>query len=448
MFNISAEAKTAIYILEAAGYKAYLAGGCVRDLIMGSEPHDWDIATSAEPFTTREIFEKAGYRTVCTGISHGTVTAVINKVNLEITTFRQETGYSDHRRPDSVMFVKSPEEDVKRRDFTINGILYNPSEGILDYNGGIEDIKNGIIRCIGDPDKRFSEDALRIMRAMRFASALGFTIEKETSDSMIRNRNLLNEISMERKAAELTKLLLGKDVKFILYEYSSVLTSVIPEIRHMIGFEQNNPHHCYDVWIHTIEAVAAVPADPVLRLTMLLHDIGKPDSCTMDSYGINHFFRHPGRSASMARNILSYLRYPGDVIDKVCTLITYHDYRFYPDRKNVKKLLNRIGEECFRLLLEVRRADISAQNPDYSKEKFELIEETRRVLEEVIEENQCFSLKDLKISGKDLLESGFSQGKHLGYVLDILLNMVINEEIPNERDILLENAQKIKKRAD
>lgn len=448
MFVISAEAKTAIDILEASGHMAYLAGGCVRDLIMGSEPHDWDIATSAEPLTTKEIFEKAGYRTICTGISHGTVTAVINKINLEITTFRHDNGYSDHRRPDSVRFVKSPEEDVKRRDFTVNGILYNPSEGILDFNGGIDDIKNGIIRCIGDPDERFSEDALRIMRAMRFASVLGFTIDKETSDSMIRNRNLLSRISQERKAAELTKLLLGRDVKYILYEYSSVLTSVIPEIRYMIGFEQNNPHHCYDVWIHTIEAVAAVPAEPVLRLTMLLHDIGKPASCSMDSYGINHFFKHPGKSAAMARNILSYLRYPGDIIEKVCTLISYHDFRFPPDRKNVKRLLNRIGTENFRLLLEVRRADISAQDPHYTKEKFELIEETRRVLDEVIEENQCFTLKDLNISGNDLLEAGFSQGRQLGYTLNTLLTMVINEEIPNDRKILLQNAQKMKKRAD
>lgn len=448
MFNISAEAKTAIEILESNNHKAYLAGGCVRDLIMGKVPHDWDIASSAEPGETREIFEKAGFRTICTGISHGTVTVVINRTNLEITTFRRDSGYSDHRRPDSVEFVKTPQEDVKRRDFTVNGILYNPSEGILDFTDGISDINKGVIRCIGDPDERFSEDALRIMRAMRFASVLGFTIDKETSDSMIRNRNLLNEISQERKASELTKLLLGKDVKFILYEYSTVLAAVIPEIRYMIGFDQNNPHHCYDVWIHTIEAVAAVPPDPVLRLTMLLHDIGKPASCTMDSYGIYHFYNHPGKSAAMARNILSYLKYPGDIIEKVCTLITYHDFRFPPDRKNVKKLLNRIGEDNFRKLLEVRRADISAQDPHYTKEKFELLEETGRVLDKVIEENQCFTLRDLKINGRDLLDTGFAQGRQLGYVLDTLLTMVINEELPNDREILLENAQKMMKRAD
>ena len=443
MFEILPEALRALNILNNEGHLAYLAGGCVRDLVMGKTAHDWDITTSAEPLETKNVFQSKGIKTIETGIAHGTVTAVINGENIEITTFRCESGYSDHRRPDSVEFVKTPEEDVKRRDFTMNGLLYHPDEGVLDLVDGVKDIEAGIIRCIGDPDERFSEDALRIMRGLRFSSSLGFEIEKETSDSMFRNKHLLSQISEERKAIELNKLLVGKDVKFILFEYSDIIQTIIPEIKPMIGFEQHNPHHCYDVWIHTIEAVAAVPAELVLRLTMLLHDIGKPSSCTMDSYGIYHFFNHPGKSAEMAKNILGYMKYPNDITETVCTLIQYHDFRFPATSKSVKKLLNKIGEENFRLLLKVRRADVSAQSPHYIPEKLKLLEETHKVFEQVIKEEQCFKIKDLKINGKYLMELGIPQGKKIGQILETLLMMVINEEIENEKDILLETAQKM-----
>ncbi|MBR6700618.1 MAG: HD domain-containing protein [Firmicutes bacterium] len=443
MFEISSEALKALNILNNGGHLAYLAGGCVRDLVMGKAPQDWDITTSAEPEETKQTFEAQGFKTIVTGIAHGTVTAVINGENIEITTFRCESEYSDHRRPDSVSFVKTPEEDVKRRDFTMNGLLYHPDEGVLDLVGGMKDIEEGIIRCIGEPDERFSEDALRIMRALRFSSALGFTIEKATSDSMFKNKHLLNEISQERKAVELNKLLMGKDVKFILFEYSDILQTIIPEIKPMIGFDQHNPHHCYDVWIHTIEAVASAPAELVLRLTMLLHDIGKPSSCTMDSYGIYHFYNHPGKSAAMAKNILGYMKYPNDITETVCTLIQYHDFRFPAVPKSVKKLLNKIGEENFRLLLKVRRADISAQSPHYIPEKLALLDETAKVFEKVISEEECFKIKDLKINGKDLMELGVPQGKKIGQILETLLMMVINEEIDNKKNTLLKAAQKM-----
>ena len=236
---------------------------------------------------------------------------------------------------------------------------------------------------------------------------------------------------------------MGKDVKFILFEYSDIIQTIIPEIKPMIGFDQHNPHHCYDVWIHTIEAVEAVPAELVLRLTMLLHDIGKPSSCTMDSYGIYHFYNHPGKSAAMAKNILGYMKYPNDITETVCTLIQYHDFRFPAVPKNVKKLLNKIGEENFRLLLKVRRADISAQSPHYIPEKLALLDETEKVFERVIAEEQCFKIKDLKINGKDLMELGVPQGKKIGQILETLLMTVINEEIENKKNTLLKAAQKM-----
>lgn len=443
MLKILPESEIALKILESENQLAYLAGGCVRDLIMGKAPHDWDITTSAEPETIKNIFESSGYKTIPTGIAHGTVTVLINGEPIEITTFRSESAYSDHRHPDKVEFVKTPEADVMRRDFTMNGLHYNPKTGVLDFVGGIKDIKAKIIRTIGNPDARFSEDALRIMRAMRFSSCLGFEIEEKTSDSMLKNRKLLDEISPERKRDELNKLIVGENVQAVLCKYQKIIETIIPETKDMVGFDQNNPHHCYDVWTHTIVSVAQSPAQLVLRLTMLLHDIGKPLSHTLDSSGVSHFYTHPEKSAKMAEQILTYLRYPTDIKEQILTLIKFHDFRFSAEPKPVKKLLSKIGEENFRLLLKVKRADIAAQSSYYKAEKLELLDDSEKILEQVLYENQCFSLKKLDINGKDLIRLGIPQGKEIGRILDTLLSMVINEEIPNEKKLLEEAAKNI-----
>ena len=441
-FSISENAAAALDLLESKGFQAFLAGGCVRDLVMGKAPHDWDITTSALPEETKEVFAKAGFKTVDTGIAHGTVTAIVGGEPLEITTFRSESEYSDHRRPDSVSFVSTPEEDVKRRDFTMNALLYSPSTGIVDLVGGLEDIENGLIRAVGSPSERFAEDALRIMRALRFSSTLGFEIEEKTSDALFEHMGLLRAISEERKRVEFTKLLLGKDAKYVLFRYSRIIEVIVPNIHPMIGFDQNNPHHCYDVWMHTLEALEAVRPDPVLRLTMFFHDIEKPACHTMDSDGISHFHTHPEKSAATAEKVMKSLRFSNDEIEAVTRLIRFHDFRFPPQRKNVLNLLNRIGEDSFRLLLEVKRADLSAQSPYYIDEKRALVDSIEEVLDHVIEENACFSLRDLAVKGSDLIEEGFSPGKELGNMLSILLTAVIDEKLPNDKAVLLDYAVK------
>lgn len=441
-FTISENADSALKLLESEGFSAFLAGGCVRDLVMGKEPHDWDMTTSALPEETREVFQRAGYKTIETGIKHGTITAIVGGEPLEITTFRKESEYTDHRRPDSVSFVSTPEEDVKRRDFTMNALLYSPSAGLIDLVGGIDDIEKGIIRTVGSPSERFAEDGLRIMRALRFSSTLGFEIEEKTSQALFDHRGLLRSISEERKREEFTKLLTGKDAKYVLFRYSKIIEVVVPNIHPMIGFDQNNPHHCYDVWMHTLEALEAIRPDPVLRLTMFFHDIEKPACHTMDSDGISHFHTHPEKSAATAERVMRSLRFSNEEIEAVTGLIRFHDFRFPPDRKNVLRLLNRIGESAFRLLLEVKRADLSAQSPYFIEEKRALVDSIEEVLDRVIEENACFSLKDLAVKGSDLISEGFSQGKEIGSVLQILLTAVMDGKLPNEKAALLDYALK------
>ncbi len=436
-FVISENASIGLRLLEEGGYESWLAGGCVRDMVMGKTPHDWDITTSATPQEIIGIFTKKSYKTILTGIEHGTVTVVIGSENLEITTFRSEGSYSDHRRPDSVTFVSSPEEDVKRRDFTMNALLYSPKRGLLDLVGGLEDIKKGVIRTVGEPFERFDEDGLRIMRALRFSSVLGFEIEEGTEAGIFENKGLLREISEERKREEFTKLICGKDAKYVLFKYSSVIEVLIPRIHAMIGFEQNNPHHCYDVWVHTLEALQKISPEPILRLTMFFHDIEKPSCHLIDSDGISHFYTHPEKSAATAEWIMKNLRYSSSITERVCRLIKLHDYRFPPAKQNVLRLLNRIGEADFRLLLKVKRADMLAQSPYFRKEKEEYLDEIERVLDAVIEEGLCFSLKDLAISGRDLIAAGVKPGKEIGRILDEALAAVMDGIVENDREKLL-----------
>jgi len=438
--SIPNEVKFIIDTLEKSGYEAYAVGGCVRDAILGMEAKDWDICTPALPEQTKQCFK--GCRIIETGLQHGTITLLIDHKPFEITTYRIDGIYSDNRRPDKVEFVGDIREDLSRRDFTINAMAYNPSKGILDYFDGIQDIKNKTIRCVGDPDKRFQEDALRIMRALRFASVLGFNIEDETSAAIHRNKGLLRNISVERISMELNRLIVGSNTGDVLLSYASVLEEIILEIRDMIGFEQNSPYHHLDVWRHTVESVAKTPAEIVLRLTMLFHDIAKPKFYTeVDKIG--HFYRHQKAGSDIAEEVLSRLKYDNNTIEIVKQLILYHDADIQPRRKHIKRWLNRIGEEQFRRLIVIKRADAMAQSEKYRQDKLTVLDNILPVLDEIIDRQQCFSLQDLAVNGRDLLEIGIPEGAAVGQILNQLLDLVIDESVENEREVLLKIAAEL-----
>jgi tRNA nucleotidyltransferase (CCA-adding enzyme) len=433
-------ARYIINILEANGYEAYAVGGCVRDSLLGKQPKDWDICTSALPEQTMECFKQ--HHIIETGLQHGTITLMLSHQPYEITTYRIDGVYSDNRRPDTVAFTGSLKDDLSRRDFTINAMAYNPKSGVADYFGGQKDLQSGIIRCVGEADKRFGEDALRIMRALRFASVLGFSIEEDTSCSIFRNMKLLQNIAVERIASELTKLITGGGAFDILVKYTDIIAEFIPEISPMAGFEQNNPHHCNDVLRHTLKSVAYAPSDIVLRLIMLFHDIGKP-KCYTEDEGIGHFYGHPQISSDMARGILGRLKFDNNTIDRVTMLILYHDADLQPRRKHIKRWLHKMGEDMFRQLVEVKRADAKAQAAAFRQMKLVVLDEVSVILDEIIAQQQCFSLKDLAVNGRDLLEAGVPQGVQVGVILNRLMDMVIEEQIPNDRAELLAAVQEL-----
>jgi tRNA nucleotidyltransferase (CCA-adding enzyme) len=434
LIDIPKDVSYIIKALEKAGFEAYVVGGCVRDAIRGAVPSDWDICTNALPHETMSCF--LGHSIIETGLKHGTITLALEGRNFEITTYRIDGEYSDSRHPGEVTFVSNLKEELSRRDFTINAIAYNPSEGIIDYYGGREDIQRRLVRTVGNPDERFSEDALRIMRALRFSSALGYDIEEKTSESILRNKHLLANISRERISEELSKLITGDRTEELLTGFVSVFTEIIPEIEAMVGFDQYNPWHHLDVWQHTAISVSAAPADTYVRLTMLFHDIAKP-KCYTETDGIGHFYGHPAVSAGMAKDILTRLKYDNKTIDIVTQLTLYHDYEITPRKRVAKKLLSKIGEEQIRRLIEVKRADNIAQEESRLEHRLSVLGEFMEIVEAVIEENECFSLKDLAVSGRDIMSVGVPEGQRVGQVLNQLLEMVINEEIQNEKDKLL-----------
>lgn len=440
---IGEEAAAAMTFLEEDGYEAYLVGGCVRDCLMGTAPDDVDITTSALPEETMRVFEGRGFKTFGTGLKHGTVTVLIRSVPLEITTYRIDGGYTDHRRPDSVSFTSNIEEDLARRDFTINALAWSPSRGFADAFGGREDLKAGILRCVGEPRQRFQEDALRILRALRFSSRLGFPIEEATKRAMRTEKKLLLDISAERIFSELKKLIAGEFAADVLLEFADILGVVLPEILPMVGFEQNNPHHIYDVWKHSVLVLenlnrnedGAVPNDG-LRLAALFHDVGKPASYTEDDKGIGHFYRHAPRGRDIAEEILTRLKSDTATKERVLTLIQYHDSLVGENRRSIKRWLSRLGEEQFRELLLLKRADNMAQN----RERFDRQPQYRRIqrlTEELIAAGECFSLQSLAVGGADLMNEGIEQGPELGRILRLLLSAVINGEVENEREELL-----------
>lgn len=432
----------AINKLKSAGHEAYIVGGCVRDALRGTEPHDYDMTTSALPEETKEIFSE--YRIIETGMKHGTVTALINGEPLEITTFRVDGVYSDNRRPESVTFTRSLREDVARRDFTVNAMAYSPETGVMDFWGGQEDLRDGIIRAVGEPDKRFNEDALRIMRAARFASTLDFQIEPETSASMIRNRSLLQNISAERINVELSKLLMGDGCERILTDYAVILTEIIPELAPAIGFDQKNFHHIYDVYTHTVKAVAACPRDRNIRMAALLHDVGKPSVFSVGDDGVGHFYGHSEKSVEIAENVLTRLKFDNASKDEILTLVKYHDPVIPVKRSAVGRWARRLGMETLFKLLDLKAADNLAQAPECI-DRLKGYDEIREIANVMIAENACFTLKDLAVNGGDLIkECGYKPGKSIGETLSALLDAVISEELPNDREILLARAKEMK----
>ncbi len=429
----------AIKMLQEAGYEAYAVGGCVRDAIIGNEINDFDVTTSATPSQMQQVFKNE--RTFETGIKHGTITLVCERENVEITTYRVDGEYEDNRRPKSVEFTKRLENDLKRRDFTMNAIVYNEKEGYIDLFNGIDDIKNKVIRAIGNPTERFKEDALRILRAIRFSSKLGFKIEENTKKAMNECKHLLHNISAERIANEINNFLMGKNVKNAILENYEILGEIIPEIKMMYGFDQKNSWHIYDVLTHTAVVVENTPPIPYLRLSALLHDTGKIHTFTIDQNGVGHFFGHNEKSAEIAYDYLTKYKYDNFTKNRVHRLVKIHDAPIEPDKVFIKKRINRIGKDCFFDLIKLKRADNLAQNPN--RVRMDVIDEIEKIAEEVVNES-CFSLKTLSINGSDLIKNGHTPGKNLGVILDILLNEVIEEKIPNEKNVLLKRAEQIK----
>ena len=435
---LSKGALKAIEMLNNAGYEAYAVGGCVRDAIMGIEINDFDITTSATPEEMQQVFKNE--RTYETGIKHGTITFVYENENVEITTYRLDGEYEDNRRPKSVEFTKSLENDLKRRDFTMNAIVYNNSEGYIDMFGGIEDIKNKTIRAIGNPKDRFNEDALRILRAIRFASKLGFEIEENTKKAMLECKHLLHNISGERIAAEINKFVLGSNVKKAILDHYDILSEIIPEFEAMHNFDQKNDWHVYDVLTHTAVVVENTPQIAHLRLTALLHDTGKVHTFTIDDNGVGHFYGHNDKSAEIAENYLTKYKYDNFTKERVYKLVKVHDTPIEPDRILIKKRINRMGKDCFFDLIKIKRADNLAQN--LNKVRLDIIDEIEKIATDIVNED-CFTLGSLKINGGDLIKNGFKPGKQLGNILNTLLEEVMEEKIPNEKEALLNRARNL-----
>ncbi len=433
---------TIIKTLQAHGYEAYAVGGCVRDSILGRIPDDWDITTSATPQETKALF----HRTFDTGIEHGTITVLIDKDAFEVTTYRVDGEYEDSRHPKEVTFTRCLKEDLLRRDFTINAMAYNDTEGLVDIFGGIEDLEKRVIRCVGNARERFGEDALRIMRAVRFAAQLGFEIEEDTKAGIIELAPTLANISAERIQVELIKMMVSPNPVLLRKAYELGITKVIlPEFDAMMETKQETPHHMYDVGEHTLKAIESVRADKVLRLTMLFHDVAKPKMKTVDELGVAHFKMHDIEGAEMTKQILRRLKFDNDTMNKVVKLVRYHDYRMPAKPINVRRAMNKIGEELFPYYLEVRMADTLAQSDYMREEKLQNLEGIRVCYEEILAKKECVSLKTLAVTGKDLIADGMEPGKEIGRVLGILLEHVLDDPSLNQKEILLKMKDKILK---
>ena len=432
---------TAINLLQSAGFEAYAVGGCVRDSLLGKTPNDWDITTSAKPEDMKSVF--ADFHCIDTGIKHGTVTVVIDGEPLEITTFRLDGEYEDNRHPKSVTFTSDLGADLGRRDFTVNAMAYSKMTGTVDLFGGQNDLKNRIIRCVGDPDRRFNEDALRILRALRFASALDFEIEEKTAQSLLENRALLVNISEERIAKELLKLVCGKGAKRILTDFAPVLFEILPELQPLYKNSHDNPHHCYDIYEHTLIAVESIDPEPTLRFAMLLHDCGKPAVKKFDENGVAHFYGHQRISAEISAQILARLKVSNKFRDEILFLVSNHDrWELYENTEKMPRYLSKFGLDGVLKLLKVMRADVLAQSPEY-RYRLDQIADAEEIAKNLAAQKPCLSLRELQINGRTLMDIGIPQGRKLGAVLAQLLDEVIDGVTKNTQEALTTRAREI-----
>lgn len=440
--NLPKDVENIIETLEKNGYEAYAVGGCVRDSILGRTPNDWDITTSATPLETKALFK----RTFDTGIKHGTISVLLNKDIYEVTTYRIDGEYEDGRHPKEVTFTSDLEEDLLRRDFTINAMAYNPKRGLVDLYGGKEDLENHIIRCVGNPYERFSEDALRIMRAVRFAAQLDYHIEEGTQEAIRDLCHTLSKISAERIQTELVKLLVSDHPDYIKMAWELGITKVImPEFDKAMECEQHNPHHLYSVGDHTVEVLKNVSPTKELRLAALFHDLGKVATKTTDENGVDHFKGHPKVSADMAHKIFKRLKFDNDTERKVCRLVETHDWTIGATPKHIRRYMNRIGEEYFPVIFEFNKADLMGQSSYKQKEKTELLDSLYKAYEEVVKKGECVSLKTLAVTGKDVIDVGFERGPRVGEVLQVLLEEVLDNPEKNNREYLLMKMKSMRK---
>lgn len=423
-----------INTLEEAGYEAYAVGGCVRDSILGRKPDDWDITTSAKPEEIKRLFP----RTVDTGIKHGTVTVLLGGEGFEVTTYRVDGVYEDGRHPSEVTFTASLKEDLKRRDFTINAMAYNARTGLVDLYGGLADIENRVIRCVGIAGERFDEDALRMLRAVRFSAQLSFRIEEATGEAVKALAPNLQKISAERIQVELVKLVTSPNPDYLRTAYELGITAqILPEFDLCMETPQRHKHHCYDVGEHILHSMIEVGPDKVLRLGMLFHDIGKPQTLTIDPDGTTHNRRHPFEGEKITRKVMRRLKFDNDTTDKVTKLVLYHDYDIAPTEAGVRRAINRMGEDIFAMIFTVRRADIAAQSDYMREEKLAKVAYIEKLYSEILARKDAVTLKDLAISGNDLIAEGMPPGRQIGETLSALLERVLDDPSLNTREILL-----------
>lgn len=440
--NLPEKVRHILSVIQAAGFEAYVVGGCVRDSILGREADDWDITTSARPEQVKALFP----HTIDTGLQHGTVTVMQGGEGFEVTTYRIDGEYEDGRHPKEVAFTPNLLEDLKRRDFTINAMAYNEEEGLIDSFHGLDDMEVGVIRCVGFPEERFREDALRILRALRFSAQLDYHIHKATVNAIKKLAPNLKNISAERIQAELVKILVSPNPDFLRGAYMFKVTAVIlPELDRAMETPQHHRHHIYSVGEHILHSLKGVEPNKILRLTMLFHDIGKPDTLTVDEEGITRFHGHAQVSAEMTKNIMHRLKFDNDTIRTVYRLVLYHDYMndMDPDLRLVRRAMNKIGEDIFPMLLQVKYADILAQSDYRRKEKLERLEKWKELYGQVLEKQQCVSLKDLAVTGHDLIATGIKPGKKLGDILQSLLQIVLDDPECNTKEKLLAEAEKL-----
>lgn len=430
--NLPAPVLTLISRLEDAGFATYLVGGCLRDGLLGKSPTDWDLTTSALPQQVQALFADA--RVIETGLRHGTLTVILEEVQMEVTTFRKDGAYTDHRRPAQVTFTTCIEEDLARRDFTVNAMAYSPTRGLVDPFGGRQDLQQGILRAVGDPALRFAEDALRVLRLMRFCAVLGFTPAEETAAAAVAQAHLLEHIARERILQELEKLLLGDFAVSALRRFTPVITRVLPELAPSVGFDQNNYHHLYDVWEHTLHAMEHCPPDRLVRWALLLHDCGKPHCYTVDFRGDGHFYGHAAVSAKETEQALTRLRMDTRSKEIICALVYHHDHDLFGTEKSLRRWLHRLGEDTLRRLLLVKRADNKGQAPKFDRTAE--YDRAEAALDALLAREECFSLRQLAIGGEDVMALGYA-GPAVGDALHRALEAVLSGECENQKDALL-----------